>query len=171
MKKGKEKMNNSFIEMMQSDDEVSKLIKITIVIVVIFLAFYFITKIGIDRNKKNNLEMNDTQIQFEEILVGNILNEKDEDYYVLIKFEDDIYLPLYNDYFEEYHIIEDSLRKYSVNINNLFNKQSIGEELSLKNGKYKFKESTLLKIKQNQIVEYYEGKESIVKYLKKIIDK
>ena len=60
-------------------------------------------------------------IQFEEILLGKLLEQSESEYYVLITFKDDIYSPLYNSYFVEYHKKDDALPKHSANINNIFN--------------------------------------------------
>ena len=89
---------------------------------------------------------------------------------MLITFKDDIYSPLYNSYFVEYHKKDDALPKYSANINNIFNQKYISDESNFDAKELKFKESTLLKIKYKQIVEIYQGRKSIMELLKKIID-
>ena len=64
--KGKTKINGN----VNSNDEVTKLVKITAIIVFVYAAFFVITKIGIEKNKNDqNNEKEEVAIQFEEILI------------------------------------------------------------------------------------------------------
>lgn len=171
MKKRNDKVKTKINGNVNSNDEVTKLVKITAIIVFVYAAFFVITKIGIEKNKNDqNNEKEEVAIQFEEILLGKLLEQSESEYYVLITFKDDIYSPLYNSYFVEYHKKDDALPKYSANINNIFNQKYISEESNFDAKELKFKESTLLKIKYKQIVEIYQGRKSIMEHLKKIID-
>ena len=162
----KAKTNNSIVE----NDEMRKLILITVVIVLIFGLFYVITKLVTEDNLKQDDILEEVEISFDEIILGDLLNQKEKEYYVLVIFEKDVYASLYNSYFDEYYKKERPLPKYVANINNVFNKNFIAEESKFDMTDLKFKESTLLKVKNNKIVETYEGRKKIVEYLKELIE-
>ena len=169
MKKDKKNLKGK----VNGDDEVSKLIKIIISVVVIYLGFFILTKVSIDKKIKDNKEKEDmieAEIQFEEIILGNLLEQKESEYYVLVTFEDDVYNPLYNNYFISYSSKENALQKYNVNINNAFNKKHITDKTDSDIENLMFKETTLLKIKYKKIYKIYEGREKIIEHLKKLID-
>lgn len=160
----KTKINNKIV----MDDEVSKLIKITVIIVIVFAVFYVITKLVTEDNKIDDSKEEKAEIQYQEIMLGNLLKQPESEYYVLVMFEDDIYNSLYNNYFVQYDKKDNSLSKYEVNINNIFNKHYIADESNFDVNGLKFKESTLLKIKNDKISETYEGRENIINELKEI---
>lgn len=169
MKKDKKNLKGK----VNGNDEVSKLIKIIISVVVIYLGFFILTKVSIDKKIKDNKEKEDlieAEIQFEEIILGNLLEQKESEYYVLVTFEDDVYNPLYNNYFISYLGKENALQKYNVNINNAFNKKHITDKTDSDIENLMFKETTLLKIKYKKIHKIYEGREKIIEHLKKLID-
>ncbi|MDD2181408.1 MAG: hypothetical protein PHW32_03455 [Bacilli bacterium] len=170
MKKEKNNIKTRVNNKIVMDDEVSKLIKITIIIIIVFSIFYLITKLVTEDNKIDDNNEIEVEIQYKEIILGNLLKQKESEYYVLVMFEDDIYNPLYNSYFEEYENNNSALSKYDVNINNIFNKKYIADESNFDLLNLKFKESTLLKIKNNKIDETHEGREKIIEKLKKITE-
>ncbi len=166
MKKG----TNNLKSKIKTNDEVAKLIKIVGVVIVIYIAFFILTKIAIDKkidDANNQDELVETTIQFEEIILGNLFDQKESEYYVLVTFENDVYNPLYYNYFMEYSQKEEALPKYNVNINNLFNKKHVAKEANFEK-ELKFKETTLLKIKYKKVTKVYEGREEIIEHLKKI---
>ena len=60
---------------------------------------------------------------------------------------------------------------YTANIDSPFNKSYIAEESNFsidKIGELKIKEDTLIKVENNELVEYFEGKDEIVNELKNI---
>lgn len=153
-------------------DEVTKLVEIILVILVIFAAFYLITY-WVDHSKKkttNNKTENtqDTVIQYDEILVGNILNQNKSEYYVLVMTEKDKTEKTFSTYTTNYTAKEGSLRLYTANLDDIFNKTYKGEESKLDSENIddlKVKENTLLKIADHKIVESIEGTSNIQKKL------
>ncbi|MFA5604230.1 MAG: hypothetical protein WDA12_05235 [Bacilli bacterium] len=165
--KKKNKKNNKIV--VNSNDEVTKLVQITMIIIVIFVAFYAITSLLTTKNEDDLKEPTKATIQYVEILASNMLMQKENEYYVLVMFEKDLYKELYESYFEQYRAIPGSLSKYDVNIANVFNKGYIGEISNFKGSELKFKDTTLVKIKDQKIVDTHEGREEIIKQLKVMI--
>lgn len=167
MKKNKITKNN----LVDTNPEMSKLVKVVIIVIAFFALFlgitYFITK------KNNTSDSSKTvTIQYEEIMAGQILNRSNSEYYVLATTEKDNYNDLYTAYVTQYKNVTDHLTVYTVNLNNGLNNSYVSENSNFNVqtvNDIKFKESTLLKIKDGKISEYYEGKDNIVNYLSSII--
>ena len=84
-------------------NELKSLILIIVIVSAVFLIFYVIT--SLTSNKKSNTldyEVKQETIQYEEILVGQALNQKEKEYYVLIKNEKNNYNDLYVYYLKKY---------------------------------------------------------------------
>lgn len=155
-------------------EEVKRLMQIIAVLVVIFVIFYGITLLVTKKDENYTPEKEEVEIQYQEILASQILNQSSDSYYVMITFEEDAYLPLYDNYFDIYAQKESTIKKYNVNINNGFNINYISDVSNLETNivhELKFKHSTLLKIKNQAIVSYFEGKEEIINYLNSVIDR
>lgn len=156
-------MKKSILNFWSSDNEGVKLAKITIILLVLFIFFFWLTNTIINKEKDKEIVVDEEEvvIQYKEILVGNVLKQKEDEYYVLVMFVDDAYNSLYVNYLDN-----NLLPKYLININNSFNKKYINEEEDFNKEKMSFKTVTLLKIKNKQIIESYEGREDVIKYLK-----
>ncbi len=151
--------------------EVSKLVKLVIIVTVIFVIFYGITVLinKEEENKGNNNEQT-ASVQYDEILIGNILKQPNDEYYVMIYDADDYDSIVYSSYLQLYKKKEDSLRLYTAQLNEIFNKIFQAEESNLDVSKIeqlKVKSSALLRIKKGKIVAHYEG-EQIIEHLKSI---
>ena len=94
----------------------------------------------------NNQPNTYTTIQYDEILIGSILNQPEDEYYVLLVSQD-----LYNRYYKNY------LSQYSNG--NKFYYAIIENGLN----KSYFNETSNLKIKETKIAETYEGNENVMK--------
>ena len=160
MKKQKNKIENQNIEM-------GNLFKIILIILVFFGIFYILTYY-IQENTEQTSEqknLNDNSsvpiIQYEEILVGNMLEQNENEYYVLIVQEDD-YKTRYKDYLKQY---SNQNKFYYSYINNGLNKRYISDSsnLNVSNvSELRIKENTLLKISSKKVVESYEGNSKIM---------
>src|SRR5574344_137164 len=124
MKKNKtKKMKQSY----ESNNQLMELFKIIIVLIVFLGVFYGVTLL---KTKTNNTssdgETSETSIQYDEILIGTMLDQSYTDYYVLVtdlkaldysKYE--IYVSLYNN---------DSKNKvFTSDTSSIFNKSYIGD--------------------------------------------
>lgn len=150
---------------MENEYKIGNLIKITVILVLIIAIFYGLTII-ITKNKKQELENevpSNTKIQYEEILIGNIYNQKETEYYVLVELESD-YLTLSSSV-NSYNKKDDALKLYVSNLNDGFNKKYLGEKSDFTKEYPTFSKSTLLKISNKKIVEYTEGTDDIQKKL------
>lgn len=149
-------------------NEAKKLIQILAVVVVIFIIFYVITLIV---NKKEKIEGPKATIQYDEILIGNMLNRNNTEYYVMIYALDDDYNILYDAYISTYKNKENSIRFYTANLDNPLNSRYVfkeGQIVSPTADEILIKESTLFKIKDGKIEKSYSGFEEISTYLKKL---
>lgn len=167
MKKNNKKINLAIEE----GNEVSKLIKVIISVLVVFLIFlgitYFITKKEELKDNPNN----SVSIQYDKILIGQILNRTDKNYYVLIAKGDDSYLELYSAYISEYKGKDNALKVFNVDLNEGLNVPYIAEtsQLSVSNASdFKFKDVTLLKIKDNKVEKAIETKDKIIEYFEEL---
>lgn len=151
--------------------EVSKLVELVIIVTIIFVIFYGITVLV--NKKEENSSNNNSQtvsVQYDEILISNILIQPNDEYYVMIYDIDDYDGIVYNSYLQLYKQKEEALRYYTAQLDNIFNKIFKSEEsnLNISNIKQlKIKGSTLLKIRKGKIIAYYEG-DKIIEHLKEI---
>lgn len=171
MSKKNKKMNNSKKNtniMVSTDNEMSKLILLILIVAVVFVAFYvvtlFVTKNN-DEKEVTNEETTEATIQYEKILASNILSQKNDEYYVLVYFNEDKYVDLYKNYLNYYKAtVEGSVPYYFVDMDDVFNNSFVSEKskLNVTNSKdFKFSQTTLIRIKNNQVVSSYEGKDNI----------
>lgn len=146
-------------------------IKIILIILVIVCVFSLITSFV--TNKKNNkTTSNEVTIQYKEIIAGNILNVSNDEYYVLLEFENDNYNTLYETYLTNYASKEKALPYYKVDMSKGFNKSYISTDKPNLDtdisSELKFTETTLLKIKSKKIVEKYYTNDAIIKALEQL---
>lgn len=146
-------------------------IKIILIILVIVCVFSLITSFV--TNKKNNKNnSNEVTIQYKEIIAGNILNVSNDEYYVLLEFENDNYNTLYETYLTNYASKEKALPYYKVDMSKGFNKSYISTDKPNLDtdisSELKFTETTLLKIKSKKIVEKYYTNDAIIKALEQL---
>lgn len=148
--------------------ELRKLAYIFGIIILVFLIFYGIAYLKLNNNNKQEEEIV-KNIQYEEILVNNILNQNKENYYVLIYNDEVDYSNYYYYYVQKYNKNENSLFVYLVDIENAFNiayKSDTSNLMVDDISKISIKEDTLLKISNGKIVSSFEGMENIVNNLK-----
>lgn len=146
-------------------------IKIILIILVIVCVFSLITSFV--TNKKNSkTNSNEVTIQYKEIIAGNILNISNDEYYVLLEFENDDYNTLYETYLTNYASKENALPYYKVDMSKGFNKSYISTDKPNLDtdisSELKFTETTLLKIKSKKIVEKYYTNDTIIKALEQL---
>lgn len=155
-----------------SSNEVSNLLKIILAVTAVFLVFYGITSLVTKNKKQETTDTEDVTIQYDEILLGALLEQTNSDYFVLVTTEEDMYVDTYNTYISTYKNKENAIRIYTANLDSGFNKNYKSEESNLNISTIKdlkLKTSTLFRISNGQISSYYEGNEQIVSYLKDII--
>lgn len=156
----------------QKNDEVTKLVEMILVVLVIFAGFYiitsFITKKQSNTNSTENVSEDDKIIQYDEILIGNLFNQPNNEYYVLLTNDDSYYKDSLNYYSQSYNQKEDTIRLYTVDTNDLLNKSYIAEQsnINVENIKdFKVSTTTLILIKDKKIQKAIEGDIEVTKEL------
>lgn len=170
-KKNKKVNNNKRIIETSSNTEVSKVIKciviILIVLVLVYLLTVYITKNSTDSVVKENVE--NTTVQYDEILVGTSFKQPDDEYLVLFYNVDNDINSTYYTLKSDYEAKDDALPIYYVNLASKLNSDCIStesNEAATNASELKINDTTLIKFTNNKISEYIVGAEKISDYLK-----
>lgn len=143
--------------------KITDLLKLLFIILIIILAFYALTSFLTSRSKKEGENIAEAEIQYDEILIGSIYNVTSDEHYVLVELEDD-YLTL-NSVVAAYKSKKDAIKIYTANLNHVMNQKYLSEESNFETRFPLFKQTTLIKIINNSIIEYYEGIDKIKEIL------
>ena len=167
----RKKKNEKKIKKVEYSDnsEISKLIKLIVIVTLIVLVFYGITAI-LNNDEEEETQDQSATIQYDEILIGNVLKQPNEEYYVMIYDDEDYDTSLYSTYLDLYKQKDEAIRIYTSQLNNPLNQNFKAEESNLDISDIsdlKIQSSTLLKINDGKIEEFYEG-EKLVEHLKEI---
>ena len=125
----------------------------------------------VKKNQKKTIDTSNAVIQYDEILLGNLLEQSNNAYYVLVYSKDDKNLNTYNTYLSNYKTKDNSLRVYYSVLENGFNKKYVSDAKNyfVSNiDDLKLMSTTLLKVEGKKVIEAYDGKDSIISQLKKI---
>lgn len=165
------KKNGKKIKKVEYSDnsEISKLIKLIVIVTLIVLVFYGITAI-LNNDEEEETQDQSATIQYDEILIGNVLKQPNEEYYVMIYDDEDYDTSLYSTYLDLYKQKDEAIRIYTSQLNNPLNQNFKAEKSNLDISDIsdlKIQSSTLLKINDGKIEEFYEGKK-LVEHLKEI---
>lgn len=154
------------------------LIKIVILLVVIFCAFYCITILLIDNRKAEDNDKSVSVIDSSKIILNQLLNRNEKEYYVIAtkasKYESSYittnYIDIYDSYINKYKQKENSLTFYYVDLDSALNKHYIGENLNITDNisQLKITDEILFKIKDGSIEKYYLGKDKIIDKLSRL---
>lgn len=156
--------------------EIRKLLIIIGAVCAVMLAFYFITEVVLKNKKDKTIEPDiklEPTIQYEQILMGSLFNQNENDYYVFVYDEDDILVDIYNQYLSTYKNSSDPVKVYKVNLSEDFNKSYISEESYLKGSditKIKVTGTTLIRISDGEIYRAFEGYDEIIGRLKFMLE-
>ena len=156
-----------------SNNEFVKLLQLILIVTGIFLAFYLVTWLFTDNSDENKkeLEKPEVSIQYDEILMSNLLKQKDLEYYVLAYDAEDKYYDSYNMYIYTYSTQKDAKRVYTSVLSNGFNKKFYDKELkesvidAADISKLKLKDTSLIRVRRGTIRNVYEGHEEIINFL------
>lgn len=122
--------------------------------------FYGITLLVIDRKDNSKVDDNNySVIQYDEILVGNLFQQTENEYYVLATTENDKASNDYKANLETYSSYEKAIKTYRIDLDSGFNKTYVADQSNFETEFPIFSTSTLLKIKDQKIEEIYEGTE------------
>lgn len=116
-----------------STNEMSKLIKIVLIVTGVMIIFYGITLVATHKadevapENDNTEEEKATEIQYENIMIGTMLNYRGT-YYVLIESKDDNRVTEYESIITTVESSEDAPTIYKANLTDSFNKVYLGKE-------------------------------------------
>lgn len=147
-----------------NNNEMLHFVRMIVIVVIIFFAFYLIT-VFTTGNKKGSYTKRETSpsiIQYDEIILGDLYNQNENEYYVLVEEKEDPYLSLFRNLLKQYAASENGIAYYTVDLSSAFNQKFYVEGSSFEPNNLKFSGTTLLKIKDKTITEYYQTSEDIL---------
>ena len=157
-----------------SGDELSKLVKIVLLVTAIIIVFYFITTFVTRKanaiNTVKKIKTNDkAEIQYENLIIGSML-KIDGKFYVLIEKDGDEKLTEYETSIQTIKANDEAPKIYTANLTDSFNKIYLSEESNYDSDLTKFKVSgtTLVKISDHKIEKTYDKYEDIKGELEKL---
>lgn len=180
MKKAKlVKTNTKNEEVISEQYSIKSMIKIILVLFLIIGIFYAITYFVVNRPKDIQKDETHTVIDTEKITVSQILNQKEEEYYVLATMESLYkdngnytadYIELYNEYILKYQQQGGKLKFYRIDLDSAFNKKYISDETSITENisDIKISDEVLIRIKNGKIDKYYLGHTDIADKLSRL---
>ena len=161
-------------EKKDSGDELSKLVKIVLLVTAIIIVFYFITTFVTRKanaiNTVKKIKTNDkAEIQYENLIIGSML-KIDGKFYVLIEKDGDEKLTEYETSIQTIKANDEAPKIYTANLTDSFNKIYLSEESNYDSDLTKFKVSgtTLVKISDHKIEKTYDKYEDIKGELEKL---
>jgi len=160
----KHKKHEETVVVDNSNNEMLKLLKIVLIVTGIMVIFYGITL------ENNDNQPSETQIQYENILIGSMLNN-DGTYYVLIEEKDDNRLAEYDSLIATIKASEDAPAIYKANLTDSFNKDYLGKEHNYyvnDIADFKVTGTTLVKIKDRKIDSVSDNYDAIKNKLKEL---
>lgn len=177
--KTKQKTNNKKVQeqnVENQSNEMVKLLKIVLIVTGIMLVFYGITLLVTKKSEDvlekqtSNEETQATEIQYENIMIGTMLNHSGT-YYVLIEEKDDNRITEYDSLITTIKSSEDAPEIYKANLTDSFNKIYLGKEQNyyVENlNEFKVTGTTLVKVKDGRIDLVKDTYDSIKNTLKEI---
>lgn len=157
------KANNVKVE--NTEIKIGNLFKIVLIILATFGIFYVLTYY-LQKNKNNESSINNTnkfvEIRYDEILIGSMLNQKENEYYVLIVNNKE-YTKTYKSFIDQY---SNGNKIYYSLLDNDLNKKYLTTDSSNLNVSdlkdFKVSKVSLLKVSNKVIVESFEGYENVI---------
>ncbi len=158
IKKEEDRRKKELRESVEIEQSTKKTILTLLLVVAIFIMFYYITDLILNKSRKLNYkepENKEAVIQYKELLANQVFKQKDIEYFVIFYDFKGNHAEYYNE------IAKDTTKKiYTVDLSNPFNKYIVSEEtnkFAQKAEDLKVKEATLIKIKNGKNVFYFEG--------------
>lgn len=156
-----------------SDLDYLKGIKIAIGVIVVLVLTYLVTATLTGEIKwgshKNKAVKEETSIQYEEIIAGEVLNRVQDEYYVLLFNFTDTFASYYLSLKDSYTNKEKSLAMYIVDLEKEINKTIVLEGDSYSErvdvvSDLKVASPTLIKVRNHQVVERINGRNDILNF-------
>ena len=150
-----------------STDEMSKLLKIVLVVTGIMIIFYGITtfvtkKVNDVKTAKLGKSPEKVTNQYYSIVIGSMLN-MDGHYFVLIEKEDDDKSSEYDTLLKSIEANDEAPKVYTADLSSSFNKMYLDKENNFDSDltKFKVKDTTLVEVENNKIKNTFDNYDSI----------
>lgn len=154
---------------MKNDDttQIIKFAKILGVVLLLFGLIYLLTEVLVKKDDSSN---NNETTTFNEIIVGNSLDRKEDKYYVLFYDPNSNIANYFDSWQTNYLEAEKTTKLYYVDLSKALNKKFVVTEGSNPKAKivsdFKIKNGTLITVSKGQITSYLENTKEIYKLLK-----
>ena len=176
MAKSKEKKVKQEKYRSEEQNEIIRFIRILIIVVVLILGIYFLTRIFVTKDLFNKEEPENEitagSINYNVTLIGSMLNKPEEEYYVMIYDTENVRSIYYSTLISNYGNNEEPLKIYFANLNNELNKKFYdpeNENLDVNNiSDLKVGDLTLIRVRNGSIVETFNTEEQIASELEYI---
>lgn len=161
----------------EGTEEIKKLAKIIVIITVIMALLYVVTMVATNKadeaneEKESQTEKTATEIQYEDIMIGTMLN-KEGTYYVLIEEDGDNRVSEYETLIQTIKANEDAPQIYTANLTDSFNKNYLAKEENTKVDNiedFKVAGTTLVKIIDKKIDSVYNNYDAIKNKLNELV--
>lgn len=153
MRQKKKRIRNNK-PVVSENNEVKKLITIVVTLIIVCGLFYLIAVLVNNKDKKSE----PTEIQYSKIIVGDLLNQNNEEYYVLAYDPEDTEYESYKSTISG----KTDIKYYLLDLTSGFNSKYYTDEQNFDIDSItdiSFSETTLLKISNEVISDYYTGNE------------
>ena len=157
----------------EEKSDLKKLLILILIIAVLFLIFYFAVTF-INNKKLKNIFPNDeslgsAEIDYNQVIVGNMLKQNQEEYYVLASKVDEGESDPYYQTLTDYRSYNPEYKIYNLDLNDIFNAKYVKEESNF-DDEIAFSKTTLIKVKDGEIDEVYEDDDEIEEKLQNLLD-
>lgn len=154
----------------EEQKELKKFGIVLAIVVILILGVFGVSKL-LMKQKAEDLKYQDGSVSTTEAIVGTILNQKEEEYYILAYDYTLTNADVYKNYATNYtQNAKNKIKVYYLDLSSAFNKDYYVKENSnpkaTTSKELKMKDGTLLKIKSGKIVEYIEGLDKIAEKFK-----
>lgn len=156
-KKSNVKKKNVKLDNLSSSDGISGGIKVVIVVLVLFVLFYLLTLYILNKKESYSIE-NNAVIQYTEILAGEVLDQKVDNYFVLFYDKGSDNASSYADIISNYENKTDKRTIFIVDLSEGLNKKFVSADSENRNvtniSDLKVKGPTLLHVVKGKVVDY-----------------
>ena len=161
--------------MSEENKEVKKFIIIFIIVIIVVVGIYFFTKnvVKKDENIQSDTNTDQTQevnIDYNSVIVGNMLNKNESNYYVILYRSKDDNVGEYMTLISNYQGTSSKMPLYKVDLSSGLNSKFYDPEHINLNpndiNDYRFGNITLLEVKEGKVIKTYTELEDIKKLWK-----
>ncbi|NLA32323.1 MAG: hypothetical protein GX864_00020 [Mollicutes bacterium] len=138
-----------------------------VAMILLSLFIYFLTDV-MKKKEASKKQEEIVEIDNNKILLGNLFNQSDKEYYVLVYDYKDKFIEFFDDLKNQYH--DPRVKLYESDLKDGLNRRYIAEESNPKATSLddlKISKETLIKISEGKIVKFLEGPENIRPELEK----